>query len=122
MRRAITGLGLAVLLGACGQPAVPPQSATASAPVSAPSDPQQARALLQLKARIGAEPVLSNLRHGTNDGKAVLCGDATAPGAPPTPFVLRGGYLVLPGDGAPSQFATLQSFCTEDGPSPAPGS
>ena len=122
MRWAITGMGLAMLLAACGETPAAPQSANPAAAVSAPSDPDVARAVLQLKARMAGEPVLSNLRHGTNEGKAVLCGEASAPGAPPTPFVLRGGYLVLPGDGAPSQFATLQSFCTEDGPSPAPGS
>jgi len=109
MRWTNAGLGLAMLLAACGSPPAPVKAAP-------PADSPRARATLQLRARLGSDPSLTRLRHGTNEGKAVLCGEAAAPGAPPTPFVMRGGFLVLPGDAAPSQFATLQSFCTQDGP------
>lgn len=114
MRWANAGLALAVLLAGCGQPAGP-SPGKGDTPARPAGDPR-ARAALQLRARLGAEPVFSRLRHGTNDGKAVLCGDASAQGGPATPFVMRGGYLVLPRDASPEQFATLQSFCTEDGP------
>ena len=55
-----------------------------------------------------------------HEGKAVLCGDATVGDGTATPFVMRGGYLVLPADASPDQFATLQAMCTESGPAPAP--
>lgn len=103
---------LAAALAACDGP---------SAPTAAPAptvDTPQARAMFQLRSRLGAEPVLTGLRQGTDDGKAVLCGEATVAGATPTPFVLRGGYLVLPGDGSPEQFAILQAMCTEAVPAP----
>lgn len=108
MRWANGGLGLAMLLAACGQPPAPVKDAP-------PADSPQARASLQLRARLGGDPDLTGLRHGINEGKDVLCGEASVRGAPPTPFVMRGGFLVLPGDASPDQFATLQSFCTDDG-------
>ena len=106
------GLTLAVSLAACGEQTPP---AAAPAPIV---DTPQSRATFQLRSRLGAEPVLTGLRQGTDDGKAVLCGEATVAGAAPTPFVLRGGYLVLPGDGSPEQFAILQAMCTEAAPAP----
>lgn len=114
MRRMVLGLGLAAGLAACGEAAAP---GAASAPVQ-PDDTPRGRAALRLQARLGADPVLSNLRQGTNEGKAVLCGDATAGGGAATPFVMRGGYLVLPADASPDQFATLQAMCTEAAPLP----
>ena len=98
---------LAMTLAACGET---PPPAAAPAP---PADTPQARASFQLRSRMGGEPVLTDLRQGTDDGKAVLCGQAAVAGAAPTPFVLRGGFLVLPADSSPEQFATLQAFCTE---------
>ncbi len=98
---------LAMTLAACSEPAPP-----AAAPAAA-ADTPQGRAAFQLRSRLGGEPVLTDLRQGTDDGKAVLCGQAAVAGAAPTPFVLRGGFLVLPADSSPEQFATLQGFCTE---------
>jgi hypothetical protein len=115
MRRTMAGLSLAIVLGACDAPA----SRVPSGPPPPPApDSSQVRAISQLRARLGAEPVVSNLRQGTNDGKAVLCGEAATAGARPAPFVMRGGYLVLPQDSSPDQFATLQAMCTEAAPSP----
>lgn len=105
------GLCLAAALGACDAPPAPDRPAAPP-----PADTPRARAVFQLQARLGGEPELSGLRQGSDDGKAVLCGEAATAGGPPTPFVLRGGYLVLPGDGSPEQFATLQAMCTEPGP------
>ena len=115
MRWRTAGLGLAMLLAACEAPS--PQ-----VPETQPStaDTPRARALVQLRSRLGADPALTNLRQGTHEGKAVLCGDATVGDGTATPFVMRGGYLVLPVDASPDQFATLQAMCTEPGPAPAP--
>lgn len=109
MRLAMLWLALAATLSGCGEAAAP---VTADPPGATPDTPRT-RATFQLRARLGGEPVLSDLRQGTDAGKAVLCGQASVAGAAPTPFVLRGGYLVLPGDGSPEQFATLQAMCTE---------
>jgi hypothetical protein len=115
MRSAIIGIGICALLTGCGERGREPPPVAAAAP----ANPQVVRAVTQLEARLGEPPVLSDLRHGTNDGKAVLCGEAATRAEPPTPFVMRGGYLVLPVDGSPEQFATLRSFCTGEGPGPA---
>ena len=112
MRLMMLGLTLAVSLAACGEQAPP---AAGPAPTV---DTPRSRATFQLRSRLGAEPALTGLRQGTDDGKAVLCGEATVAGAVPTPFVLRGGYLVLPGDGSPEQFAILQAMCTQAAPTP----
>jgi len=109
------GLGLAVALCACGEPPAPARPATPP-----PADTPVSRATFQLRARLGGEPVLTRLRQGSDDGKTVLCGEASTPGGASTPFVLRGGYLVLPADGSPEQFATLQAMCVEPAAAAAP--
>lgn len=111
MRLMMFCLGLTATLAACGEAAAPARVARET-----PADTPRTRAEFQLRARLGGEPVLSNLRQGTNDGKAVLCGEASLAGGPSTPFVMRGGYLVLPQDGSPEQFATLQAMCIEPAP------
>jgi hypothetical protein len=115
MRLAIMGIGMLVVLAACDGPPTPARQS----PSPGPANAQTARARLQLEARLGGPVRLTGLRHGANEDKAVLCGQAVVGAAAPTPFVMRGGYVVLPADASPEQFATLQSFCTRDGAAPA---
>jgi hypothetical protein len=105
-------LALLAFLSGCGGPESTPESAPAT-----PANPDEARAVTQLTARLGGAPTLSRLRRGTDDGKPVLCGEAlVADHDAPTPFVLRNGYLVLPADASPAQFAALEAACTQGRP------
>lgn len=109
MRKRLTALGVAVLLPSCSQ-AVENKQAQGPATRSE----AEMRAARQLEARLGAEPVLRNLSHGTEGGKPLLCGEATVRGQT-RPFALRNGFLILPEDMTPAAFKDLVENCTAPG-------
>lgn len=108
--RLILPLSLALVVAACSPPA--PEPADAPAPAA---DTPRARAKFQLEGRLNGPVTLESLRQGTEDGKPVLCGEAVS-GGRRTAFALRNGFLVLPEDASPEQFAALQAACTAPAP------
>lgn len=106
MRKALAGIGTAVLLAGCTQ-AVENKETEVSAPARSDAE---TRALRQLESRLAEKVVLADLATGADEGKPLLCGVARA-GDQATPFVLRNGFLLLPDDLPPETFARVRAKC-----------